>query len=83
MSRVTVVLEQWQADALDMLAQSQRRQEGVPASRSSVLRDLLERALEPYRPEPAPVDTPVAKQQEAQPCGSASPIKLPLHVLRN
>lgn len=61
MTRASVVLEPWQCQALDMLAASQRRQEGIPASRSSVLRELLERALQPYKPQPAqqtPAKTP-------------------------
>lgn len=44
-------LEHWQTEALDRLARH-RTTEGLPASRSAVRRDLLKRALEPYRPEP-------------------------------
>jgi len=83
-SRVSVVLENWQCQALDMLAR-RRTTEGLPANRSAVLRDLLDRALEPYRP--APANTPVAKQQDARPCGSAcllaAGINLPRKCLRN
>jgi len=83
-SRVSVVLESWQAEVLDMLAR-RRTTEGLPANRSAVLRDLLDRALEPYRP--APQNTPAPEQQEAQPSGSAcllaAGINLPRKCLRN
>jgi len=58
-SRISVNLEPWMTDVLDMLAKH-RQTQGQPASRSAVLRTLLEQALEPYRPEPAQVKTPNA-----------------------